>query len=79
MSVGGNTLFLTRTDGKKIVAPLNDCDESVYTGILTIPPSEISGSQRLNALSLKDSASVVLPLPISLNGIYSAGKTTTYS
>lgn len=26
------------------MAPLNDCDESVYTGILTIPPSEISGS-----------------------------------
>ncbi len=44
VSVGGNTLFLTRTDGKKIAAPLNDCDESVYTGILTIPPGEISGS-----------------------------------
>ena len=44
VSVGGNILFLTRTDGKKIAAPLNDCDESVYTGILTIPPGEISGS-----------------------------------
>lgn len=44
VSTGGNTLFLTGTDGRKIVAPLNDCDESVYTGILTNPPGETSGS-----------------------------------
>ena len=44
VSAGGNTLLLTRTDGEKISAPLNDCDENVYTGILTIPPGEISGS-----------------------------------
>ena len=44
VSIGGNTLFLTRTDGEKTVGPLNDCDESVYTGILTNPPGETSGS-----------------------------------
>ena len=35
VSVGGNTLFLTTADGKEITAPLGDCDESAYTGILT--------------------------------------------
>ena len=44
VSVGGNTLLLTTNDGKKIVAPLNDCDESIYTGILTLPPDKMRGS-----------------------------------
>lgn len=35
VSIGGNTLFLTTADGKEIRAPLGDCDESAYTGILT--------------------------------------------
>ncbi len=35
VSIGGNTLFLTTTDGKEVTAPLSDCDENVYTGILT--------------------------------------------
>ena len=35
VSRGGNTLFLATADGKEITAPLGDCDESAYTGILT--------------------------------------------
>ena len=35
VSAGGNTLLLTTVDGKKITAPLGDCNESTYTGILT--------------------------------------------
>ena len=44
VSAGGNTLLLTTADGKKITAPLGNCDESVYTGILTTPGDETSGS-----------------------------------
>lgn len=45
VSIGGNTLFLTTADGKEVTAPLGDCDESVYTGILTISSGdEMPGS-----------------------------------
>jgi iron complex outermembrane receptor protein len=44
VSIGGNTLFLTGTGGEKTVRPLNDCDESVYTGVLTVPQGKTSGS-----------------------------------
>lgn len=40
VSLGGNTLFLTTADGKEITAPLGDCDESTYTGILTTSSGE---------------------------------------
>ena len=35
VSISGNTLLLTTADGKKITAPLGDCNESTYTGVLT--------------------------------------------
>ena len=35
VSAGGNTLFLATDDGKEVTAPLGDCDESIYAGILT--------------------------------------------
>ncbi len=44
VSTGGNTLLLTTTDGKKITAPLSDCEKSVYTGTLTTPGNEMLGS-----------------------------------
>ena len=44
VSVRGNTVFLRKNDGGFISAPLNDCDESVYTGVLTDPPGGFSGT-----------------------------------
>ena len=44
VSVRGNTVFLLKNDGGFISAPLNDCDESVYTGVLTDPPGGFSGA-----------------------------------
>lgn len=44
VSVRGNTAFLVKNDGGFISAPLNDCDESVYTGVLTDPPGGFSGT-----------------------------------
>ncbi len=44
VSVRGNTVFIRQDDGGRISAPLNDCDESVYTGELTDPPGGFSGT-----------------------------------
>ena len=45
VSTGGNTLSLITADGKKITAPLGDCNESTYTGILTTSSGdEMAGS-----------------------------------
>ena len=44
VSVRGNTVFIETTDGNLIAAPINDCDESVYTGVLTNPPGGIQGT-----------------------------------
>ena len=44
MSVRGNTVFIKKDDGGRISAPLNDCDESVYTGVLTDPPGGFFGT-----------------------------------
>ena len=34
---------MTTTDGRRIASPLNDCDENIYTGVLTDPPGSIPG------------------------------------
>ncbi len=44
VSVRGNTVFLEKNDGELISAPLNDCNENVYTGVLTDPPGGFSGT-----------------------------------
>ena len=44
VSVRGNTVFLVKNDGESISAPINDCDESVYTGVLTDPPGGFFGT-----------------------------------
>ncbi len=44
VSVRGNTVFIRKDDGGRVSAPLNDCDESVYTGELTDPPGGFSGT-----------------------------------
>ena len=44
VSVRGNTVFIKKDDGGRISAPLNDCDESVYTGVLTDPPGGFFGT-----------------------------------
>lgn len=44
VSVRGNTAFIETTDGNRIAAPINDCDENIYTGILTDPPGGIPGT-----------------------------------
>lgn len=44
VSVRGNTVFIETTDGNRIAAPINDCDENIYTGVLTNPPGGIQGT-----------------------------------
>ena len=44
VSVRGNTVFLVKNDGGYISAPLNDCNENLYTGELTDPPGGFSGT-----------------------------------
>ena len=40
----GNTVFMVKNDGGRVSGPLGNCDESVYTGELTDPPSGFFGT-----------------------------------